>query len=371
MKSFKKAISLGLAAVLALSAAAVPAAAAEVKYPQPSATDPAAWYMYGDTDQNGKITSGDARAILRTACWLDAQPAADSLAYGAADYDRDGRITSRDARLVLRVAAKLESPAAQTAHPYTNKKSISAADAIARMQTLNELLKPVDMSKKSAFTYADRQVCDVKLLLSKGLETMILGSSEMKNELENMKKETIEENTFNNAPKTISPQINYNAYMQLKNNPRVVFGDIGENMVKSTAFSFDPATCTYKIRINFKDSSTTLKSTEDSPLRQVFSDIITVNELKSTAGITGGDSDIKMQLEATINKTTYYVEDKITNAYVEYTFNAVSNRPVAATYSFASSLCVPATLFKVGSSELTELSFVMITNRTLTMDYVF
>lgn len=59
----------------------------------------------GDVNNDGKITTADARVLLRTA--LKLEPLTDDiLLYG--DTNNDGKITSADARTLLRVAMKLE-----------------------------------------------------------------------------------------------------------------------------------------------------------------------------------------------------------------------------------------------------------------------
>jgi hypothetical protein len=58
----------------------------------------------GDVDENGLITTADARQTLRFAVGLDA----DYLPCAGADYNGDGAITTADARRVLRCAVGLE-----------------------------------------------------------------------------------------------------------------------------------------------------------------------------------------------------------------------------------------------------------------------
>ena len=61
---------------------------------------------YGDVNGDGKITSADARAILRVSAKLDSFDDAETF---IADVNGDNKITSSDARLVLRMSAKLDS----------------------------------------------------------------------------------------------------------------------------------------------------------------------------------------------------------------------------------------------------------------------
>ena len=60
----------------------------------------------GDVDSDGKVTSSDARILLRVAVKLETLPD-DIRIYG--DFDRNGEITSDDARTALRIAVKLDS----------------------------------------------------------------------------------------------------------------------------------------------------------------------------------------------------------------------------------------------------------------------
>lgn len=60
--------------------------------------------VHGDLDRNGKITSEDARCILRLSIGAE-ETQKDDILYG--DFDNDGRITSNDARLVLRKSVNL------------------------------------------------------------------------------------------------------------------------------------------------------------------------------------------------------------------------------------------------------------------------
>ncbi|MDD6072649.1 MAG: dockerin type I repeat-containing protein, partial [Clostridiales bacterium] len=59
----------------------------------------------GDVDSDGKVTSADARLILRAAAGLEKL---ENAFFVAADVDTDGRISAQDARKTLRVAAYLD-----------------------------------------------------------------------------------------------------------------------------------------------------------------------------------------------------------------------------------------------------------------------
>lgn len=365
MRTVKKALCLGLCVLLLLSVCILPASAAD--YPEPSATDPAAWYLYGDNDRDGKVTTTDARAILRAAAYLDTVPASDGMTYGASDYDRDGRLTTRDARLVLRLAVGLEEPAAQTAHPYASKSSVSAAEAIAMLQSLNDILKPDDTSKRIPFSYSDNQVCNVEIRMTTLMEGMVNTISGLKEELAQMEKDAEENNTYS-TKREITTQGSYLNYLQVKGSASVVFGDISTSVVKSTAFSYNAADNTYTVRINFNNSVTGTNSA-DSPLRQVIGDINTAAQIKQLAGLDIDSDEVEMTLEATIDRVKYTVQDTVSNAYVEYTINAVSGIPVSAEYGYTSTMTVPATLSK---GTITEgYAMVMITKQDLTMNYDF
>lgn len=364
MRTVKKALCLGLCVLLLLSVCILPASAAD--YPEPSATDPAAWYLYGDNDRDGKVTTTDARAILRAAAYLDTVPASDGMTYGASDYDRDGRLTTRDARLVLRLAVGLEEPAAQTAHPYASKSSVSAAEAIAMLQSLNDILKPEDTSKRIPFTYSDNQVCDVELRMTSELSRLI--PSNLKEELNGSIETTERENTKSETLQ-ITTQGSYLNYLQVKGSASVVFGDISTSVVKSTAFSYNAENNTYTVRINFNNSVTGTNSA-DSPLRQVIGDINTAEQIQQLAELNVDSEDVQMTLEATIDGVHYTVQDTVSGAYVEYTINAVSGIPVSAEYGYTSTLTVPTTLFKITDTFFNH-AMVMITKQDLTMNYDF
>ena len=61
--------------------------------------------LIGDVDNNGKITSADARLALRASAKIEDMDARQLI---CADMNRDGKITSADARMILRKSAKLD-----------------------------------------------------------------------------------------------------------------------------------------------------------------------------------------------------------------------------------------------------------------------
>ena len=86
----KKLLATLLAAVMALSAAAIPAFAAG---------------KLGDVDNDGEITSGDARLALRASVQLESlTPEMQQ----RADIDKNGEVESSDARMILRASVRLE-----------------------------------------------------------------------------------------------------------------------------------------------------------------------------------------------------------------------------------------------------------------------
>lgn len=64
-------------------------------------------YALGDADDDGSITTADARAALRIAVGLDDYPATHKT-FIACDVDMDGSVTTADARSILRAAVGLE-----------------------------------------------------------------------------------------------------------------------------------------------------------------------------------------------------------------------------------------------------------------------
>lgn len=63
------------------------------------------FFMFGDADDNGRLTAADARLILRIAARLETVK--DNAMFKRCDVDFDGKITAKDARLVLRASAEL------------------------------------------------------------------------------------------------------------------------------------------------------------------------------------------------------------------------------------------------------------------------
>ncbi len=64
-------------------------------------------YEIGDVDNDGSISSADARLALRASVGLE-KMTKDTQKFLAADVDNDGAVTSADARLILRVSVKLD-----------------------------------------------------------------------------------------------------------------------------------------------------------------------------------------------------------------------------------------------------------------------
>ena len=63
--------------------------------------------ILGDVNGDSRVTSADARLVLRVSVQLETL--SDDAALAAADYNGDGRITSADARLILRAAVGLDA----------------------------------------------------------------------------------------------------------------------------------------------------------------------------------------------------------------------------------------------------------------------
>ena len=75
----------------------------------------------GDADRDGKVTSADARLILRAAISLEALP---DESLPLSDMDRDGRVASADARLALRACVGLD--AASERHDFITRTDLPA-----------------------------------------------------------------------------------------------------------------------------------------------------------------------------------------------------------------------------------------------------
>lgn len=108
MKTKIKAACVGLILVVAiLGVSSISASAGKV--------------LLGDVDGNGKVTSSDARTILRYSARLDS-----SSDLSVADVDQNGKVNSRDARLALRITARLEPERVieeGTTDPFTELES--------------------------------------------------------------------------------------------------------------------------------------------------------------------------------------------------------------------------------------------------------
>jgi len=66
--------------------------------------------IFGDVDNDEKITVSDARLALRIAIGLEPSYTVNSVGYIKANVDGDDKVTVGDARLILRVAIKLDKP---------------------------------------------------------------------------------------------------------------------------------------------------------------------------------------------------------------------------------------------------------------------
>lgn len=363
MKSYKKRFCGVLAFLLAFCALPLSAGAADTAYPQPSATDPAAWYLYGDFDRSGRVDTSDARSILRAAAYLDAQPAADSVKFGSADFDRDGVLTTRDARLALRRALALDPAPAQTPHPYAGKTSVTTTEALAMIRALSPILKPANPENRKPYQYHIKQeyTADIK---TGGTIGSLMGDDELKDLLNEMQQDVAQENI--DRTQTITTGLSsYINNLQLKGNPTDMIGNVSESAVASTAFSFDANANTYTVRINFKDDTTYIDNTQDSPIRQAISDVNSLEQIKKFADLSGLSEDIKISMEANGQK----VHDTVTGAYLEYTINAVNGQPISARYAYHSSIVLPASFGKIGFIE--TFTITMTTNQSVLMEYTF
>ena len=81
---------------------------------------------FGDIDQSGRVTTSDARAILRHAVQLSVL---EGNMLTLADTNQDGRVTSTDARQTLRVAVRLESAQMAPADLVDSPAGALVADA--------------------------------------------------------------------------------------------------------------------------------------------------------------------------------------------------------------------------------------------------
>ena len=107
----------------------------------------------GDTDDDGLVTAGDARTILRAAVGLQTLTGE---ARAAADTDGDGLLTAADARLALRAAVGLEAqrPIGGGDGPRTDLTDVGAAvNGIYSYEALTRDLQTLHTAMPSRFVY--------------------------------------------------------------------------------------------------------------------------------------------------------------------------------------------------------------------------
>lgn len=381
MKRMKKLMSASLAAALSLSAVLLPAKAAEVSYPEASSTDPAAWYLYGDVDQNGTVNSMDARTVLRTAAYIERPLAPESIAYGAADYDRDGVISSRDARLILRNAAKLDQPAAQPAHPYASKTTLTAEEALTFLRQANILKTP---EGRTAYTIKETVDANARYIKKEmtGLTDALASLGAMsEDELFDSLLADLQTGaeSFEREVTPFGIYTEYNQNLQLKGDPSVVISDsLPAGTVKSAAMSYDKAANTYTVKVTFKDETVTL-NTSDSALLGVNSDIPKASDMAMLGDLQGMEGT-EIAMEAAFMKNAfdlgrserYTMSNKLTNITVSYTFNAVTNKPVSALYTLNADAVIPATIsMKLENLGLGTIRFAVNATQKVTTAYDF
>lgn len=97
MKKFKKTLAILLCGVVLVVSLVIPGFAEET-------TEGDAGILLGDMDQNGKVETSDARAILRIAAGIDAVTS-NAMIYG--DMNGDGAITVNDAVLAVYEATNI------------------------------------------------------------------------------------------------------------------------------------------------------------------------------------------------------------------------------------------------------------------------
>lgn len=115
----------------------------------------------GDVNGDGKITSADARTILRHSARLEML---EGDALTAADVNFDGKITSADARTVLRVSAKLEELPDMPTEPTTKSEETTESTAVTQPTTESNM----EFAKDTPCPYCGKTDCptvifDVKL----------------------------------------------------------------------------------------------------------------------------------------------------------------------------------------------------------------
>ncbi|MBR1810424.1 MAG: hypothetical protein IJ766_02085 [Clostridia bacterium] len=389
MKFFKRLLSAGCAAVLLASAAVLPPVTASA-----ATTDNTGWYS-GDFNCNGKIDTNDARAILRMAAYMDEVPTG-SFFFEKADFDHDGRITSRDARLVLRLAARL--PVDGYA-PDGNAKALQLlenANYLKQEQTDTGIDKIYDL-KTTITTKMDGAV-DMSTATK-----LLLGSKagDLKDELSSPASTEVKNYTYNYYdPLYLTLNIlNDDYFMALGyeytnlsgsgiarardlkyvfNSPAGYAERITTDQVASTSLTYNSAENTYTVRVNFKNYTITTNTASDSVVRKYgIAQIISPADLSKLAAdlikeIDMDDANVSVKDNMKVDGTRYYLQCVITNPYIEYKFNAETNRPVSATYHVSQKTSVPASMnMKLGALKVIDIDLATVTTEEYTGQYTF
>ncbi len=369
MKVFRKILSLCCAA--AISFAALTPAMTAVKADAAAV----AWYPKGDFDLSGKLQTTDARSILRIAAYLDPQPAKTSIKFDAADFDGDGVLTSHDARIAHRVASKLDTA------PTVNAK----AAALKRIQDVNFLKAAPDENHTKSYELTLNEVSYGAIEVATGISFTGAMMSSLKSDIEKRNTITnkIKPSYYLDRQYYVNPTYNSTYYYNLPvyEDKAVVFPTNATTaIIKSTSFT-GSADGSYTLRINFVDFTIRKNKAETANQKMLEKIIPGIHDRAQLTtmgtellGSMGDDDTIEITIhDSTKFKTslfgsenTYYFQNAVTGAYLEYKFNA-AGIPVSAVYYSKQAIQIPATI-KMGISEAT---FAMTSFEEITNNYVF
>lgn len=134
MKSLSKKITAAAVAAVLLVLSALPAGALEIKR------------YYGDIDDDGVVSTSDAREILLIALEISDKELGDTDML-CADVDKNGRVTVNDARLALLAAIEIASPELMPPIPFDpcTEEFLSEINGL-RSRYANKALEPLVLS---------------------------------------------------------------------------------------------------------------------------------------------------------------------------------------------------------------------------------
>lgn len=113
-------------------------------------------FVYGDTDNNGKVESEDARKILRAAVALEDIPGE---MFDIFDCDKDGVISASDARTALRISVELEESSESIPDKGFDGINYTIVDVSQKLYTYSEMEKDLQLLQElmpSRFSFTSK-----------------------------------------------------------------------------------------------------------------------------------------------------------------------------------------------------------------------